>query len=165
LLDIARVKHGKLQVRRQILDLNQSALETTEAMRRQIEAKGLALELNLASQPAYVNADPERIAQILDNLLRNALVYTHAGRITVTVGKAREHAWIAVGDTGEGIEPDQAAALFEPFRQVARGASSGLGLGLTLVKQLVEMHGGTVALHSDGRGAGSEFVINVPLVR
>jgi signal transduction histidine kinase len=166
LLDITRVKHGKLGFKRKIIDLNQSALETTEAMRGQIETKGLVLEVNLSAQPAYVDADPERFAQILDNLLRNALLYTHKGRITVTVGTTRQQAWIAVGDTGEGIEPDEAVTLFEPFRQAVRGTSAGgLGLGLTLVKQLVEMHGGTVTLHSDGHGAGSEFVITVPLAR
>lgn len=166
LLDIARIKHGKLQLRRKIIDLNRCAFDTTEAMRRQIEAKGLVLELNPAAQPIYVDADAERLAQILDNLLRNALVYTRQGRITVTVGATREEAWIAIGDTGEGIEPDEAATLFEPFRQAARVTSvGGLGLGLTLVRQLVEMHGGAVALHSAGHGAGSEFVITVPQAR
>jgi two-component system CheB/CheR fusion protein len=164
LLDVTRINHGKLKIERKTIDACQCARDVVEATRSLINAKGLELRLDLPAAPLYVDADPERLAQVLGNLLRNAAGYTERGHISVSIRKQEAHARISVRDTGIGIDPADAERLFDPFSQADRGRrTGGLGLGLTLVKRLVEMHGGAVALHSDGRGTGSDFSFTIPL--
>jgi len=112
-----------------------------------------------------VDADPDRLAQILDNLLRNAMTFTDTGgTITMKCRREGDQGLLIVRDTGEGMEPEEIAGLFEPYRQAdRRRRSDGLGLGLTLVKRLVELHGGSVTARSDGVGLGSEFRLTLPI--
>lgn len=164
LLDVARVRHGKLRLERAPIELNQWIPPAVEAMRPQAEGKGIDLRHDIPSDRITVDADPERLTQILDNLLRNALTNTDHGAITVTVRQSDSHARIAVRDTGIGIDAADLPGLFTPYQQrLGERGTGGLGLGLALVKSLVEAHDGTVAVESAGRGAGSEFSFTVPV--
>jgi two-component system, chemotaxis family, CheB/CheR fusion protein len=162
LLDITRVKHGRLRLQRAAVDLNQVALAALETVRQQAESKGLRLDHDLPGGPLLITADPERLAQVLDNLLRNAVTYTDAGAVSLTVREEPDTARVIVRDTGIGIDPADLPALFEPYQPRDSSRSEGLGLGLTLVKALVEAHGGSIACRSDGPGRGAEFTFTVP---
>jgi CheY-like chemotaxis protein/anti-sigma regulatory factor (Ser/Thr protein kinase) len=165
LLEVVRIDRGKLQLARRNISLNECISEVVEAVQLRVDAAQLALRIELPAEPLYVDADPERLVQILDNLLRNAICYTEAGgTIEVCVRREQDRAVITVRDTGIGMEPEKIESLFEPYRQAdpdRRGG--GLGLGLTLVKHLVRLHGGIVVARSDGLGAGSEFEVTIPL--
>lgn len=164
LLDITRVKYGKLRLDRRPVDLTQSVQGALEAVRPQIEAKGIELRSDVPATALTVAADPERLAQILDNLLRNAVTYTDHGTITVSVRPDTTFARIAVHDTGAGLDAGDSASLFKPYQQRGgEGSTGGLGLGLAVVKALVEAHNGTVSVHSNGPGTGSEFSFTMPL--
>jgi CheY-like chemotaxis protein/anti-sigma regulatory factor (Ser/Thr protein kinase) len=146
------------------MDLNQAVAAALDTARPRADGKGLRIESHLPRTPAIVNADPERVAQILDNLLRNAIGYTDEGTITVRVHEDASVARVAVQDTGMGIERADAGHLFEAYRRgLNNRRSEGLGLGLALVKSLVEAHGGVVDVDSDGPGAGSTFSFTMPL--
>jgi two-component system, chemotaxis family, CheB/CheR fusion protein len=164
LLDITRVKHGKIRLARQTLELTDWIPQLLESLRQQVEAKGLRLEYDLPPAPVTLEADPQRLAQILQNLVRNAVTFTEAGSVAVTVREDAAATRISVRDTGVGIDPKDAADLFAAYRQADGNAehSGGLGLGLAVVKALVEAHGGTVGVRSEGRGAGSEFTVTFP---
>jgi two-component system CheB/CheR fusion protein len=165
LLDVARIKQGKLRIHRAPVDLFQCIRDTVDASQNRLEAKQLDLRLDLPEKPIYVNADAERLHQILDNLLRNAIKYTDPeGEIVIRAQRKRKQAMISVRDSGIGIDPDQLAAVFEPYYQAAPDdLGSGLGLGLTLTRHLVKMQDGSITAHSDGRGTGSEFRIKLPV--
>ncbi len=166
LLDYTRINRGTLRVVRTAVNLNQTVLAAVEAVRERARSKGLRVEAILPDSPVLVHADSERLTQILDNLLNNALAFTERGGITVSVECSGALTRITVRDTGVGVDPARATALFEPFSVAdlaARG--DGVGLGLSLVKRLVEMHEGTVAFHSEGRGRGSEVTFTIPLAR
>jgi two-component system CheB/CheR fusion protein len=166
LLDIARINRGLLRVHREVVELDRCVLAAVETVRGHAEAKGLSLEVDLPDPPVHVEVDSERLVQILDNLLSNAVIYTERGGITVTARRDGPRARIAIRDTGIGVDPGQTATVFNAFHQTAEGRRhGGLGLGLTLVKRLVEMHGGTVELRSEGRGTGSEVIFTLPLAR
>jgi CheY-like chemotaxis protein/anti-sigma regulatory factor (Ser/Thr protein kinase) len=134
-----------------------------EAARSQAERKSLALDYAAPAKPIYVHGDAERLAQILDNLLRNAITYTDAGSVTVLLESAPPLARVTVRDTGVGIDPQQGELLFGPYQMRPGMRGGGLGLGLPLVKALTEAHGGTVSFSSDGPGSGSAFTFTVPL--
>jgi CheY-like chemotaxis protein len=135
-----------------------------ESVRSRAESKGLRLHGEPASGPLFVNADSERLAQILDNLLRNALAYTDHGEIVVHVRREGSTARVAIRDTGVGINPQDIRGLFEPYRRGGDGKrGEGLGLGLAVVKALVEAHGGTITCQSEGPDRGSEFNFTIPL--
>jgi CheY-like chemotaxis protein/anti-sigma regulatory factor (Ser/Thr protein kinase) len=164
LLDIARVRYGKLRLERVPIELNQWIRPAIEAMRPQAEAKGIELGHDIPPDRIAVDADPERLTQIIDNLLRNAITHTDDGAIIVTVRRDDSHARIAVRDTGTGIDAADISGLFKPYQQrLGERATGGLGLGLALVKALVEAHDGTVSVESAGRGAGSEFTFTIPV--
>src|SRR5262249_33949229 len=151
LLDITRVKHGKLRLEREPIELNQWIGAALESIRPQAEAKRLTLKYRVPSEPVTIDADPERLAQVLDNLLRNALPQPERGEIDLLVERQASHAQIPVRDTGIGIDRKDAPNLFKPYQQrVGDERAGGLGLGLTLVKALVEAHRGTVAVRSEG---------------
>jgi len=126
------------------------------------------LTVTLPTQPIYLNADPTRLAQVVGNLLNNAFKFTDTGgRIWLTVERDGEQALIRVRDTGLGIAADQLPRIFDMFMQVdstLERSVTGLGIGLTLVKTLVEMHDGTITGHSAGVGQGSEFVVRLPIL-
>jgi PAS domain S-box-containing protein len=167
LLDVARISTGKLQLRRQRVELAQIIRSAVETSQPTIAAGGHHLELTLPAAPLFIDADPTRLAQVLLNLLNNAAKYSDSGgRIELSAAAEGEQAVIRVRDNGIGIPRPMLRNIFELFSQVERGeqhSQGGLGIGLTLVKRLVEMHGGQVEAHSEGPGQGSEFVLRLPL--
>lgn len=169
LLDVSRITRGKLQLKLQrvaVADLIRSA---TEACRSLFDAAGHDFEIQLPPEPLYVDADPDRLVQVVSNLLSNAAKFTSsAGRVVLRVARQGEQVQIEVHDTGVGIAHDQLDHVFEPFFQLDQHGSrgqGGLGIGLSLVRELVHMHGGTAAALSDGADQGSTFVVRLPLAR
>ncbi len=168
LLDLARVTHGRLTLRRQTVALGRVVADAVEAVRPLAEAKGHELAVALPLEPLWLDADVTRLVQAVANLLANAVRYTPpgGGRIALTAAPVGGGALLRVRDNGVGIPADMLERVFEPFTQldtpVAR-AEGGLGLGLALVRELIQMHGGTVRAHSDGPGRGSEFVVILPV--
>ena len=164
LLDVSRIAQGKLTVRRETLDLAEACRGAVDAARP--PAAGPAVTLDAAAGPVRVSADPARLDQVLANLLTNALKYTDAaGTVAVRVERDGDWAAVRVRDSGVGIAPDVLPHVFDMFVQAAQDrAQGGLGIGLHLVKRLVELHGGSVAAHSEGPGRGTEFVVRLPAV-
>jgi two-component system CheB/CheR fusion protein len=168
LLDISRVSSGKVVLRREHLDLVDLVRCVIEDERSDAEAGRLSLEANLPTQPLWILGDATRLAQSVSNLLINAVKFTSpGGRILIDlITEADGAATIRVGDTGMGVEPELMDRLFQPFMQADRSidrSRGGLGLGLSLVKSFVELHGGQVEVHSDGAGHGSVFSIHLPV--
>jgi signal transduction histidine kinase/CheY-like chemotaxis protein len=168
LLDVSRITRGKVELRRRKLDVGAAVSEVVEATRPLINAKAQTISVMVPEQPLFVDTDPTRLTQILTNLLNNAAKYTHAGgRIAVSCRRDGEHAMVVVRDNGVGIPREMLSRIFDLFAQaepLAARTQGGLGIGLTLVKSLVEMHGGTVVARSGGRGTGSEFEVRLPAV-
>ena len=167
LLDIARIENGQLQLERGLVDLRTIVAETLEARRTQIERRQHSLTIDIGVAPVLVDGDALRLAQVVSNLVDNAAKYTpEQGSITVALSSDGDEAVVTVRDTGFGIPSGQAKRIFEPFAQLpdSRHASAGgVGLGLALVKRLTELHGGQVAVASEGAGQGSCFTIRLPL--
>jgi PAS domain S-box-containing protein len=169
LLDLSRISRGKIELRKQRLDVTAAIQHALETSRPLIEHAGHRLRVELPSTPIWAEADLTRLEQIFANLLNNAAKYTEpGGQITVILApSAHGTAEIRVRDTGIGIPPDQLEQVFEMFSQVSRSqhrSGGGLGIGLNIVKQLVEMHGGSVHAESAGLDHGSEFVVELPLL-
>jgi PAS domain S-box-containing protein len=169
LLDIARIEAGKLALERRAVSLGPLIAETVESLQHEAKAKALTLGTQLDPAASLVSADADRLRQVLVNLLANAIKYTPAGgRVHVRLTAAEGVVRVVVSDTGIGIEPDLLAHVFERFRQAddARlaGPQGGLGLGLAIVREIVEMHGGAVEAQSDGRGRGATFMITLPMI-
>jgi signal transduction histidine kinase/CheY-like chemotaxis protein len=169
LLDVTRLGRGKILLRRETLDLAQVVSATAEDHRLTLEAAGLKLQVEVPSEPLLVVGDPTRLAQVVGNLLTNAGKFTDpGGRITVRAERdePRQRALVSVDDTGIGIGPDLLPHVFEMFTQADNSATrsrGGLGLGLALVKGLVELQGGEVSAGSDGHGQGATFTCSFPL--
>jgi signal transduction histidine kinase/CheY-like chemotaxis protein len=169
LLDVSRIARGKLGLRRQRLDLARLVRTAVEDRRALLEGAGRTVELTLPAGPVWVHGDADRLAQALDNLLANAAKFTdRGGRVAVAVDAdpAAGRATVTVRDDGVGIDPALLPRLFCRYLQAEvdpERAQGGLGLGLALVKGLVELHGGSVAAHSDGLGRGSAFTITLPI--
>ena len=167
LMDVSRITRGKLQLRIQRVELGEIIRSAVETSRPMLERGGHELIVTPAPERVYLEADPTRIAQALSNLLNNAAKYTEwGGRVWLTAERQGSDAVLKVRDTGVGIPQEMLPRIFEMFTQVDRSldrAQGGLGIGLTLVKRLVEMHGGSVQAHSDGPGKGSEFAIRLPV--
>ena len=168
LLDVTRISRGKITLKRARVELRELVARTCEDHRALLGRRGIVLRTALAEHPVWIDADPTRMAQVLGNLLQNAAKFTpQGGSASVTLSTDAAGAELRVRDDGIGIEPALLEELFEPFVQGERGlarAQGGLGLGLSLVKGLVELHGGTVRAESPGTGGGSEFVVRLPLV-
>jgi signal transduction histidine kinase len=166
LLDVSRITQGKLELKKAPVDVSAVLAQAVEMASPLIEERAHRLVVEKPREAVWIEADPTRLAQALANLLTNAAKYTDAGgRITVRVSRDDEDAIVAVKDTGVGLRPEALATIFEPFVQVERTverAQGGLGLGLALVRSLVELHGGTVLALSEGMGRGSEFRVRVP---
>ena len=166
LLDVSRISCGKIELRRERIELASVIGHAVEASRSDMESSKHLLSVTLPSQPTYINGDPARLAQVVGNLLSNARKFTHpSGRIGLTLEREGERAVIRVRDSGIGIVAGQLPRIFEMFMQIDTSLErsvSGLGIGLALVKTLVEMHDGTVEAHSAGAGHGSEFVVRLP---
>jgi CheY-like chemotaxis protein len=167
LLDVSRVTRGKIELRRQDVDLGSIVAHTVETVQLLMEAQGHELTVTLPSEPLFLDADPVRLAQVVGNLLTNAAKYTEAnGRIALIAIREGNEAVLRLQDNGIGIAADMLPRIFELFVQgnhAATRSQGGLGIGLTLVKNLVEMHQGSIEAHSDGLGTGSEFVVRLPL--
>jgi two-component system CheB/CheR fusion protein len=168
LLDVTRISNGKLQVERRPMNLREVALRTAEDHRSLFTAREVALEVVLPEEPLWVDGDATRLAQVIANLLQNSAKFTARGdSVHLSLEGVDGFAVLAVRDTGAGIDPAMIPRLFQPFSQADTTLNrrlGGLGLGLALVKGLVEMHGGTIAVSSGGKGAGAEFVVRLPLV-
>jgi signal transduction histidine kinase len=170
LLDVSRVAQGRLLLRKSPLDLVELVRATAGDHRATLEADGLTLEIALPTGPVRVLADATRLSQAVANLLHNSRKFTDGGG-TVAVSLAVEadgHAEICVRDSGIGLEPAMLSRVFEPFTQADHGltrSQGGLGLGLALVKGLIELHEGTVSAASDGLGRGSRFTLRLPVTR
>ncbi len=166
LLDVTRITRGKIQLRRERIELGDIARRTMDDYRVSFEASGVELEGRFGSELFWVEADPTRMAQVVGNLLANAAKFTQrGGHVEVSVLREGPMVALRVRDSGLGIAPEMLGRLFEPFTQAPQGldrSRGGLGLGLALVKGLVELHGGTVEAASDGQGKGAEFTIRLP---
>lgn len=167
LLDLSRIRTGKLALNRTAVDLVALAQDAVETASADASTSGLSLRLQHGEAPVLVNADRERLNQILWNLLGNAIKFTPpGGRITIEVALDRDCGRLDVVDTGQGIEPAAMPHIFELFGQArsrSTGSHGGLGIGLALVKQLVERHHGTVESSSPGPGKGARFTVWIPL--
>jgi signal transduction histidine kinase len=167
LLDIARVSSGKIVLHRELSDLNRIVAAAVEASMPALQGAGHDLAVRLPDAPLPVEADPVRISQVIGNLLANAAKYTpRNGRIGVSAWVEDGAAVVAVADNGIGIPAESLEAVFDMFTQVARHmerSNGGLGIGLSLVRRLVALHGGTVTASSPGPGQGSTFTIRLPL--
>jgi PAS domain S-box-containing protein len=168
LIDVNRIARNKIELRLQQVELATVVQQSVEASRPLADIAGHELHVSLPPQPVFLNADPVRIAQVFSNLLNNACKYTRpGGRIWLTARREGSDVVVQIKDTGMGIPRDKLASVFEMFTQVdhtLERAQGGLGIGLTLVKRLVEMHGGSVEAHSEGVGRGSEFIVRLPIV-
>jgi signal transduction histidine kinase len=167
LMDVSRISRGKIELRKQRLDVAAAVRNALEIARPLVEAAGHEVTLALPSEPLVVEADPARLVQVVANLLNNASKYTEpGGRIWLSAARDAGHAVVRVQDTGIGIPTEMLPHVFDMFVQVDAAVSrsqGGLGIGLTLVKRLVELHGGSVEAASGGPGLGSEFIVRLPL--
>ena len=168
LLDVSRITRGMLELRRQRVDLAAVLRSAVEASRPLIEAARHALTITLPPEPIFVDGDPMRLAQVFANLLNNAAKYTEpGGQIGLSAERQGSDAVVSVRDNGLGIPSEMLGRVFELFAQVDRTlekSQGGLGIGLTLVRRLIEMHGGSVAVQSEGYGHGSVFTVRLPAV-
>ena len=165
LMELSRITRGKIDLRMEPVELSSVIAAAVEASRPLIESAGHTLAINMPEEPVVVRADAVRLAQVFANLLNNAVKYTDAGGcITLTLMREPQQAVVTVTDTGIGISSAAISRVFDMFVQGdgARRTQSGLGIGLTLVRSLVEMHGGKVEAQSEGEGRGSRFVVRLP---
>jgi signal transduction histidine kinase/ActR/RegA family two-component response regulator len=169
MLEVSRVESGKIALQRAIVDLRGCVERSVEAAGAQAERAGLALHVEVPAEPVPVDGDPLRLEQVVGNLLANALKYTPAGgAVTVSVAREGETAALTVADTGVGVDPADLDRIFEPFAQAPTTldrSQGGLGLGLSLVRGLVALHGGAVRARSDGLGRGTQVKVTLPLAR
>ncbi|MGA7743260.1 MAG: response regulator [Polyangia bacterium] len=167
LLDVTRITRNKIRLQKQSLDLNQLVHRALEDNRSFFERNEVRLSCDLAATPVPINADATRVAQMVGNLLQNAAKFTsRGGHAHVSVAAEAGEAVIRVVDNGVGMAPDTVARLFQPFMQADQSldrSKGGLGLGLALIKGLVEMHGGSIQAQSGGLGKGAAFVVRLPL--
>jgi signal transduction histidine kinase len=167
LLDVSRISRGKLQLRKERVELATVVRNALEVCGQMIEEQEHELSVTFPDQPLYVDADKTRLVQTMCNLLNNAVKYSERGtRIDVSVQQSGDEVAISVKDAGIGILPEMLPKIFEMFTQVdcsLEKSQGGLGVGLTIVKRLIEMHGGSVEARSEGYGTGSEFIVRLPL--
>ena len=169
LMDMSQIIAGKVRLDVRHVDLAAVTRHALDVLHLAAQAKGIELRSEIGAAAAVVAGDQDRLHQIVLNLLANAVKFTPSpGTVTVRVERDETAGWITVEDSGRGIPPDLLPHVFDRFRQGAPGASKmekGLGLGLAIVRQLVELHGGTVAAHSEGEGRGAKFTVSIPLAR
>ena len=167
LLDVSRISRGKIELRRARVELGRLIRDTLQTSMPLIEAGRHQVQLDLCAEPQWVDADALRLTQVLANLINNAAKYTRpCGIIEIALKTVDGMAEVTVRDNGVGLEPDMLERVFDPFVQVASAshlAQGGLGIGLSLAKGLVELHGGTITAGSGGAGKGSAFTVRLPL--
>jgi two-component system, sensor histidine kinase len=168
LLDVARLTSGKIMLNVQPLDLREVTRRALQTLRLMGSRQRPEVSFDSPAMPVVVRGDPVRLEQVMTNLLTNAMKYTpEGGKIRASVTHDQQ-AIVRVNDTGDGVPPDMLDRIFEPFTQLSPNlarSGGGLGMGLTVVKTLVEMHGGTVTAHSEGPGKGTEFEVRLPLAQ
>ena len=169
LLDVSRVRSDKLELRKERIELAAVIASAVETSRPLIDGNGLQLTVELPGEPVWLDADLTRLAQVFMNLLNNAAKFAdRGGPIGVSAQVRQGEVVVTVKDSGIGIAADHLASIFELFSQVGSSferSQGGLGIGLTLVRRLVELHGGRVEARSDGLGRGSEFIVHLPVMR
>jgi CheY-like chemotaxis protein len=168
LLDVARITTGKVEIRCQPLDLAEPINDAIETSEPTLNKNNQRITVHRPASPVFVNADRTRLAQVFANLLNNSSKYSEPGQeISLTFEQDGNDALIRVRDNGIGIPPEMLPRVFEMFSQADRGSGrsrGGLGIGLSLVKRILEMHGGTVTAQSEGVGRGSEFIVRLPAI-
>jgi signal transduction histidine kinase/CheY-like chemotaxis protein len=168
LLDVSRINTGKFTIKSGRVELKAVVNDALEVVRPYIELHGHELVIDLPDRPVFLNGDATRLAQILSNLLNNAAKYTNrGGRVGLKATVDDRTLVLVVSDTGIGIAPDLLDTVFEMFVQVdstLERSNAGLGVGLSLARKLVELHGGTIEAHSAGLGHGSQFVVRLPII-
>ena len=168
LLDLNRITYDRLELRRSEVELSSVIQQAVEVARPLIDAAGHDLTVELPDEPIYLNADRTRLAQVFGNLLNNSSKYTKPnGRIWLSAKRVDDEVLVTVKDNGAGIPQDKLDRIFDMFMQVdltAERSQGGLGIGLTLVKRLAEMHGGSIEARSAGEGQGSEFIVHLPVL-
>ena len=162
-LHATRIAEGKIVLEKARIDARTVIDDAVAAVMMVVTERGHALSMTVPDEPLWVNADPARLQQILSNLLTNAAKYTDpGGRIGIEAARQDSQVVLTVRDTGRGIAADLLPHIFDLFVQDSPGAGAGLGIGLNVVRGLVELHGGTVTARSDGPGRGSEFIVSLP---
>jgi signal transduction histidine kinase/ActR/RegA family two-component response regulator len=168
ILDVSRIVTGKLRLDVRAVDLPNVIMTAIDAVRPAAEAKNIRLQTLLDPQAGPISGDPDRLQQVVWNLLSNAVKFTpKQGRVQVRLERVNSHIEIVISDTGKGIEPEFLPYVFDRFRQSDGSMTrrhGGLGLGLAIVRQLVELHGGSVQVESSGEGQGATFTISLPLL-
>ena len=167
LLDVSRIAQGKIEIRPRLIDLRQVTEDAAEVVRSQMAENQLTFEVVVPDEPIYIEGDPERLQQVQVNLLVNAAKYTPSGgEVRLSVRPDGDQAVITVTDNGTGLTGELLQRVFEPFvqsDQTLDRSDGGMGIGLTLVRSLVDLHSGTVEAHSDGPGCGCEFTVRLPI--
>jgi signal transduction histidine kinase/ActR/RegA family two-component response regulator len=168
LLDVARITQSKMELRRERIDLRMALQSAIEASRPAIDGRGHTLSVELPTAPIWTDADFTRLAQVFSNLLNNAAKFTESGgQIAVRATVEGPTATVTVSDSGVGISPAVLPSIFDMFTQLQKfrdRTQGGLGIGLTLAKRLIELHGGTIEARSEGEGRGSTFTVTLPIV-
>ena len=168
LLDVSRITRGKIRLQMETADLNATVLRALESARPLIDARGHTVELDFCGERLFVEADATRISQVVLNLINNAAKYTPVGgRISISLSRENREAVLKVRDNGIGISPELLPNVFDLFIQGDRAldrSEGGLGIGLTIARRIVEMHGGSIVALSEGPGKGAEFVVRLPVV-
>jgi CheY-like chemotaxis protein len=168
LLDVSRISRNKLDIRKEHVELAAVVQSAVESSRPLLQQCGHELTISLPPEAFHLDADPVRLAQVFLNLLNNAAKYTdRGGQIWLSAKREGSDAVVSVRDNGIGIPSDMLSSVFDMFTQVDRSleqSQGGLGIGLTLVRRLVEMHDGSIEARSDGPNQGSEFIVRLPLV-
>jgi PAS domain S-box-containing protein len=168
LLDVSRISHNKLELRKEKVELAEVIRHAVETSRPAIEAGGHDLSLDLAREPVFINVDPVRVAQVFSNLLSNAAKYTKpGGHIRLVEDRKGSDVLVTVRDDGIGISADMLPHVFDMFSQAQRmrdQSQGGLGIGLSLVRSILELHGGSIEAKSEGVDKGSDFIVRLPLV-
>ena len=167
LLDVTRIANGNIRLTKRPFTLNQIVQASVDGIRPAADAKSITLSYKADESDIAVFADPERIQQIVNNLMSNAVKFTdEGGEVSVTLDRSGDEARLVVRDTGQGIAPEFLPKVFERYKQANNSTTNrkgGLGLGLAIVKHLAELHGGSIAAESDGEGKGSTFTVRLPL--
>ena len=164
LLDATRWARGKVTLRKQRLDVRDVIRDAVQDVAAAVAERGHALKVVTAKDPLWADADRQRLHQVLSNLLRNAVKYTDpGGRLALVADRERATITLRVSDTGRGIDADALPRIFDLFAQVRPAESAGVGIGLSVVREIVVLHNGSIEARSDGPGHGSEFIVTLPL--
>lgn len=164
LLDVSRISRGRIELQKSRVDVCEIVAMLVRDSRGQCESKGIELSTHVPEHPVYIDADPARFAQVVNNLLHNACKFTQQGRVQVRVGLEGEDAVVTVSDTGIGLAPEQLDCVFEMFAQVEgplSRAEGGLGIGLSLARSIMDLHGGSIEARSDGPSRGCTFTVRM----